>query len=321
MNQKFSRKKFRFFRIILAVAILAFPVWGWRYWSEKNVDLLAVEKVVQLNDGRVFFQTMTWAETVEDFLAEQAIAYEPSFLVYPDLEDRIFSGSKITILRPQKVFIQVDGQKLEKEVFSPRVAGAVVEAGVELSPLDKIQPEPSSAVEVGTEIIVTRIEIEEKEETEKIPFETIEENDSDLAWKKKKVKQAGQEGLRKVRYKITYKNGKVLTKEKISQTVEKKPVAEIVSVGTKIKVGQSKVGVASWYAHTGTMACASRMFPRGTWLRVTSRENGKQIFVVVNDYGPMRGTGKMIDLDKVAFEKLAPLGKGVVEVKVEEILD
>jgi rare lipoprotein A (peptidoglycan hydrolase) len=63
------------------------------------------------------------------------------------------------------------------------------------------------------------------------------------------------------------------------------------------------------------------MFPRGTWLRVTNRATGKQIFVVVNDYGPMRGTGKMIDLDKVAFEKIAPLGQGVVEVKVEEILN
>jgi rare lipoprotein A len=62
------------------------------------------------------------------------------------------------------------------------------------------------------------------------------------------------------------------------------------------------------------------MFSRGTWLRVTNRENGKRVFVVVNDYGPQRGTGKMIDLDKVAFQKLASIGKGVIEVKVEEIL-
>jgi rare lipoprotein A (peptidoglycan hydrolase) len=86
-------------------------------------------------------------------------------------------------------------------------------------------------------------------------------------------------------------------------------------------VGKVKTGLASWYAFTGKMACASRMFPRGTWLRVTSKATGKQIFVVVNDYGPQKWTGKMIDLDKVAFEKLASLGAGVIEVKVEEILD
>ncbi len=63
------------------------------------------------------------------------------------------------------------------------------------------------------------------------------------------------------------------------------------------------------------------MFPKGTWLRVTNLQNQKQVIVVVNDYGPARGTGKMIDLDKVAFEKLANLSQGVIEVKVEEILN
>jgi rare lipoprotein A (peptidoglycan hydrolase) len=52
---------------------------------------------------------------------------------------------------------------------------------------------------------------------------------------------------------------------------------------------------------------------------VTNQENGKQIIVQVNDYGPDPGTGKIIDLDKVAFAKLASIGQGVIEVKIEEI--
>jgi len=68
------------------------------------------------------------------------------------------------------------------------------------------------------------------------------------------------------------------------------------------------------------MACASLQFPKGTWLRVTNRANGKQIIVQVNDSGPY-SEDKIIDLDKVAFQKIADLGQGVTEVKVEEILE
>jgi rare lipoprotein A len=67
------------------------------------------------------------------------------------------------------------------------------------------------------------------------------------------------------------------------------------------------------------MKCASVRYSKGTWLRVTNQENGKQIIVQVNDYGPDPGTGKVIDLDKVAFAKLASVGQGVIEVKIEEI--
>jgi rare lipoprotein A len=54
---------------------------------------------------------------------------------------------------------------------------------------------------------------------------------------------------------------------------------------------------------------------------VTNRDNGKQVIVQVNDYGPMASTGKIIDLDSVAFKKIGTLGQGVVSVKVEEILE
>lgn len=307
------------FLFLLMIFLSGFLIWLLK--MKKTFQTELVEKNIELKEGNLFFQATTSAKTVGDFLTEQKIVLSQEDLIYPGASSEISFGQRIKILHPQNVLIEVDGKTLEKKVFSSRIFGALIESGINLAPLDRIQPSSEKEVLDGMKIVITRVEIEEKEEEEKISFATTEKNNPDLAWRKKEIKQKGEEGIRKVKYRLTYKNGKLTTKEKLSQVVEKKPVAEIVSVGTKVKVGQTKVGVASWYAHTGTMACASRMFPRGTWLRVTSRENGKQIFVVVNDYGPMRGTGKMIDLDKVAFEKLASLGKGVVEVKVEEIVE
>ncbi len=79
-------------------------------------------------------------------------------------------------------------------------------------------------------------------------------------------------------------------------------------------------GKASWYAYKGGMFAASPDFTAGTKLKVTSVSNPeKKIVVIVNDYGPNRAIhpDRVIDLDKVAFAKLAPLGAGVINVTVE----
>ena len=43
----------------------------------------------------------------------------------------------------------------------------------------------------------------------------------------------------------------------------------------------------------------------------------QHVFVRINDRGPAKRTGNTIDLSPVAFEKLAPLDKGVVPVIIE----
>ncbi|MCX6765464.1 MAG: septal ring lytic transglycosylase RlpA family protein [Candidatus Moranbacteria bacterium] len=94
----------------------------------------------------------------------------------------------------------------------------------------------------------------------------------------------------------------------------------MVVQGTYVKVGKSHTGTATWYSFRGGLFAASPWLPIGSYARVTNKENGKQIIVKINDRGPF-GDGRIIDLDKVAFAKIAPLGQGVISVKVEEIIN
>jgi rare lipoprotein A (peptidoglycan hydrolase) len=119
---------------------------------------------------------------------------------------------------------------------------------------------------------------------------------------------------------VRYENGELVSKEELEKRIVREAIPEIIVQGTKIEVGDIQRGVASWYAHTNDLTCASVRFPRGTWLRVRNQENGKEVIVQVDDYGPSPETGKIIDLEKKAFEKIADPWQGVVEVKVEEIL-
>jgi rare lipoprotein A len=60
---------------------------------------------------------------------------------------------------------------------------------------------------------------------------------------------------------------------------------------------------------------AHRTFPFNTWLLVTNPENGKSVTVRVNDRGPYSGD-RIIDLSKAAFEAIASLSRGVIDVSV-----
>lgn len=79
------------------------------------------------------------------------------------------------------------------------------------------------------------------------------------------------------------------------------------------------IGRASWYGYKGGLFAASPDFKKGTVLKVTNIDNGKSVSVTVNDFGPDRKAhpDRVIDLDKVAFARIASLGAGVINVKIE----
>ena len=62
---------------------------------------------------------------------------------------------------------------------------------------------------------------------------------------------------------------------------------------------------------------AHRTYAFGTWLRVTNVDNGEWVVVRINDRGPYAGEDRIIDLSKAAFEAIAPLSRGIIDVKIE----
>ncbi len=101
-------------------------------------------------------------------------------------------------------------------------------------------------------------------------------------------------------------------------------IVSALVVGTKkialfTKPGALSFGAASWYRYKNGLFAASPDFPKGTKLKVTNLENNKNVVVTVNDYGPDRAKhpDRAIDLDLVAFEKIAKKSVGLIKVKVE----
>ncbi|MBI4599107.1 RlpA-like double-psi beta-barrel domain-containing protein [Candidatus Uhrbacteria bacterium] len=79
-------------------------------------------------------------------------------------------------------------------------------------------------------------------------------------------------------------------------------------------------GKASWYGYRNCLCAASPDYPKGSYLVVSRTDDPtRAVTVLVNDYGPDRNVHpeRAIDLDRVAFEKLASLGAGVLNVRVQ----
>ena len=81
------------------------------------------------------------------------------------------------------------------------------------------------------------------------------------------------------------------------------------------------VGTASWYKFKNGNFTASPDFAKGTILRVHNLANGKFVDVTVNDWGPERDKhpDRVVDLDYVAFQKIAATSAGLISVKVEPL--
>lgn len=82
-------------------------------------------------------------------------------------------------------------------------------------------------------------------------------------------------------------------------------------------------GRGSWYAlglpAPDALSCASRTFPRGTYLHVTNLYNGRTVVCLVNDYGPEAWTNRVIDLSRGSFSAVDDLGRGTIPVKIYSV--
>ena len=302
------------------IVLVSFFVYKIFFVPEVTLDFNGQAKEITLDDNGYIFKIETDANSVKDFLVVRNIFLTKNDEIIPGVEAKIYPGLAVQINRAAKIKILVDGGETEKYVLGKTVKSALGESQITLSHLDMVEPKLDMPASDGLEITVTRINVEEVIEEEDIEFKKTIKEDSKLGWRETKIEVAGVKGTKNVKYKITYKNGKQISKVKLSQEIIREPQTQVEVQGTYMKLGKANNGQATWYAYKGGMFAASTTIPKGGYAKVTNTATGKSIVVQINDYGP-QGKGRIIDLDKVAFQKLASLGAGVIGVKVEQILN
>lgn len=274
---------------------------------------------VTIQDSRLEFQVTTQAQTVGDLLNEQGFIVKKSDGVFPGREGGLTPGMRVTIIRAIEVTFNDGGKTSLVFTQARRIGDFLVERNITLGGKDYISPPLEAEIVPETEIVITRITEEEiARDTPIAPGVTYQKN-PDLSYGTTRLIQKGAPGEKEEVVRITYKNGAKIKERVLSSRITREPTPDRYEQGTKIVVGRIQEGIGSWYRFRGGLFAASTTIPKGKYARVTRTDTGAIVIVRINDYGPTI-PGRVIDLDAVAFQKLAPLWKGTIPVKVEEIL-
>jgi len=250
----------------------------------------------------------------------QKMAESLGVIIYP--EDQVKTlpppemglGSQINIARatPVKVY---DAKKLiTYHTWSSTISDLLKEKSIELLGQDSSTPTISTPISYNMTVTITRVAEVEVKETETISYKTVKKNDSTLEKGKTRTDQKGINGEKVVTYKVKRIDGVEVSRDVIDTQITKQSQDEILIVGTKVVVYGS--GTATWYARNATMVAASNTIPKGTMVHVVATSSGKSVNVLIDDTG-IQGSA-IIDLSDDAFAALAPLGAGVISVRVEK---
>jgi hypothetical protein len=145
-----------------------------------------------------------------------------------------------------------------------------------------------------------------------VPFTTEVRDDPNLQVGQSKTIQAGVPGVRRDIYKVTMRDGSVVSRVQIGYELLTPPVSQVVVKGTQ-PIPPRATGSATWYGTgPGPGTCAHLSLPFGTVVTLTNRDTGAVAQCRVQDRGPETWTGHVIDLAPDVFRRLAPLSQGIV---------
>jgi uncharacterized protein YabE (DUF348 family) len=189
-------------------------------------------------------------------------------------------GLRITVATPRRLTFVIGGHRaVHKTVPAYTVAQALKEMHLTLGKHDVVRPGLHHRLHAGDKVVLDRVRVVRKHVSgEAVPFSTISHDDSSMLQGHSTVVRPGHDGLRNVTYRITFRNGHLVTRQVLSQHVLREAVAQIERVGTKTvattnfasgstvwdQLAQCESG-GNWAADTGNGYYGGLQFSLGTW--------------------------------------------------------
>ena len=197
-------------------------------------------KDIKVKDEDKVYTVRTSAGSVQEALDEMGIVLSPGDVVEPGLETELYDGLEITITRAISVRILADGRTIELLTTKKTVQDALDMAGLTLGPMDRIEPQVDSELEPGDTIKITRVTQGYIQEDVVLPYRSIRRENHELERGFTRVVSRGQEGLKRVVYKVTYEDGIEKQREILEERIIREPKDNIVEYGTVSVVATSR---------------------------------------------------------------------------------
>ena len=156
------------------------------------------------------------------------IALVAVFLISGNLRDSVVEASQSD---SKSITIHMGGKTKSVSTKVATVGDLLSEVGISLDSNDKISHPVNTKLTDKMVITVKKVDVKEVTKVEAIPFETVYIGSDQSAGS---ILQHGENGEKKVTYKVTYVDGKEFKKEVLNSLVTKKAISSKVSCGPKV---------------------------------------------------------------------------------------
>jgi uncharacterized protein YabE (DUF348 family) len=172
------------------------------------------------------------ADSVDAALAQ--LGYDRKNLVSVSRSQRLDSGvTTMSVDSPKRVYIKVDGKRVAVTTAGPTVFNAISDAAVFVGPVDRLSVAGTSAVKNGQTISVQRVSYGHSVATMPMPYDVVTKNDATKYEGDDTVVTQGQQGAKRVTFRLVYVDGKLSQRVVSRSQVLTRPISEVKKVGTK----------------------------------------------------------------------------------------
>ncbi|MDF2522026.1 MAG: hypothetical protein K0R84_2654 [Clostridia bacterium] len=317
--------------IMVCLILTTSLVYGW------------MKKDIVISDAGKEITISTFKNTVAEVLEENNIKIGPHDKIDISMTEKLEDGLSISIQRAKQVNIKTMEGETVIFTTSAKVSDALEEAEILVGSKDRVEPALDANIENGMKVSVIRVEEKIIDEKLVIDFTNEIKKLDSLAKGLVNVVKKGSAGEKQVSIKITYEDGKEVSRQIVSETILKEPVNGVIEEGAKttLVTSRGKINftralkmVATAYDATfestgknpghpqygitysglrvrpGIVAVDPRVIPLGTWLYV----EGYGEALAADIGGAIKGN--RIDLYFESPSDVAKYGKRTVKVYI-----
>lgn len=209
----------------LAVAALSVVV--------STISIAQQPKTVELSIDNEKLNIETSAKTVSKVLEDIGYEFIEGSKINHTLDSKVEEDMLIDIDTEKNITFTKGGVNLNVNTFASNVEEFLKLENVETDEDDIVSPSNSTKLNDGDHVTVDFYDVEEYSKEETVKFEKELKYDFDKKVGESEVTQKGVNGSKELNFRKIIKNGEVISDEKVSQNVTKKPVNEITVKGSK----------------------------------------------------------------------------------------
>lgn len=184
---------------------------------------------------------VTYKGTVKDVLQQQGVKLASKDKVEPALDKKVDENEVITVKRAVDVEISAKGQTVVVKTAEDTVENMLVAEKEQLNGMDidfdinedEVTPSLDTKIQDNMKVQLVDVQVENEVVVNTLDYDTVTNEDDSLDINTTETIQEGQAGEEEVTYKVVKKDGKEISREKVSSKVLKEPVTEVIAEGTR----------------------------------------------------------------------------------------